>query len=68
MVFISVRGSVDHRAIVRLERLGKLKRFSDLIGNRTRDRPACSIVPQQTTLPRVSVQEGILSVQPISCL
>jgi hypothetical protein len=36
---------------VRLEGLGKLK-CSDLIGNRTRDLPACNIVPQPTTLPR----------------
>jgi hypothetical protein len=37
---------------VRLEGLGKLKKFNDLIGNRTRDLPSCSIVPQATTLPR----------------
>jgi hypothetical protein len=33
---------------VRLEDLGQLKQFNNLIGNRTRDFPACSIVPQQT--------------------
>jgi hypothetical protein len=33
-----------------LEGLGKLKISNDLIGNRTRDLPACSIVPQQTML------------------
>jgi hypothetical protein len=38
-------------AIVRLEGLGKLKK-NYLIGTRTRDLPACSIVPQPTTLPR----------------
>jgi hypothetical protein len=38
--------------ILRLEELGKLKKFNDLIGNRIRDLPACSIVPQPTTLPR----------------
>jgi hypothetical protein len=37
---------------VRLEGLGQLKISNDLIGNRTRDLPACSIVPQQTTLQR----------------
>jgi hypothetical protein len=42
LVLIYVRGWVDSRAIVRL----------DLIGFRTRDLPACSIVPQPTTLPR----------------
>jgi hypothetical protein len=29
-----------------------IKKFDDLIGNRTCDLPACSIVPQPTTLPR----------------
>jgi hypothetical protein len=38
--------------IVRLEGLGQLKKSNDLIGNRTRNLPACSIVPQPTTLPR----------------
>jgi hypothetical protein len=38
---------------MRLERLGQLKKSNDLIGNRTRDLPACSIVPQPATLPRV---------------
>jgi hypothetical protein len=36
---------------VRLEGLGKLKKVH-LIGTRTRDLPACSIVSQPTTLPR----------------
>jgi hypothetical protein len=40
------------RAIVRLEGLGQLKKFSDLIGNRSRDLPACSVLPQPSTLPR----------------
>jgi hypothetical protein len=37
---------------MRLERLYKLKKANELIGNRTRDLPACSIVPQLTTLAR----------------
>jgi hypothetical protein len=40
------------RAIVRLKRLGQLKKSNDIIGNRTRDLPACSTVPQLTTLTR----------------
>jgi hypothetical protein len=36
---------------VRLEGLGQLKEIN-LIGTLTRDLPACSIVPQTTTLPR----------------
>jgi hypothetical protein len=35
---------------VRLEELGKLKKFNDLIGIRSRHLPACNIVPQPTTL------------------
>jgi hypothetical protein len=37
---------------VRLEGLGQLKKFNDLIGDQTRDLPTCSIVPQPTTLLR----------------
>jgi hypothetical protein len=36
---------------VLLEGLGKLKKSIDLIENRTRDLPSCSIVPQPTMLP-----------------
>jgi hypothetical protein len=53
LVVISVRGSVDLRAIVRLEGLCKLKKKSNyLIGNGTHDLLFCNIVPQPTTLPR----------------
>jgi hypothetical protein len=37
---------------VQLEGSGQLKKFSDLIENKTHCFPACSIVPQPTTLPR----------------
>jgi hypothetical protein len=32
-------------------RITSIKKSSDFIGNRTRDLPACTIVPQPTTLP-----------------
>jgi hypothetical protein len=43
--------------LVRLEGIGKLKKkkANDLIGNRTPDLPACSIVPQPATLPRALI-------------
>jgi hypothetical protein len=38
---------------MRLEALAQLKNPNDLFGNRTINLPACSIVPQPTTLPHV---------------
>jgi hypothetical protein len=38
------------QGLLRLEGLGKLKKFNDLIQSQTRDLPSCSIVPQPTTL------------------
>jgi hypothetical protein len=44
---------VNPRAIMRLQGLGKLKEVSSVIKNRTRDLPACGIVPQPAMLPLV---------------
>jgi hypothetical protein len=64
-LLISNRGLVDPRTIVRLEVLGQLKKTNDLIGIRTRDLPACSIVPQPTTLlhtPQGTVNTDFIKV------
>jgi hypothetical protein len=44
---------------VRLEGLGELKSFNNQIGNRTRDLPVTSIVPQLTTLPRAPNDDDV---------
>jgi hypothetical protein len=50
---------------VRLEGLGQLKKSNDLIGDRTLDLPACSIVPQPTTPPRAP--QTNIQVNKIAC-
>jgi hypothetical protein len=61
LVRISVTGWVNPRTTVRMGILGKLKNVNDLIGFRTRDLPACSIMPQPTTLSQ-AIQHRILGL------
>jgi len=51
LVLISVRDWVNPGAIVRAGRIMSMKKSNDTIGNRTRDLPACSAVPQPTAPP-----------------
>jgi len=51
LVLISVTGWVNPRDIARPGRIISMKNSSDTIGNRTRNLPTCSAVPQPTALP-----------------
>jgi hypothetical protein len=52
---------------VRLEGLGQLKNIH-LIGTRTRDLPACSIVPQPTKLPCMGNAMTFLKAGCVNCI
>jgi hypothetical protein len=52
LVLISVRAWVDPQGHIAAWRIRSIEESNDFIGNRTRDLPACSIMPQPTTLPR----------------
>jgi hypothetical protein len=42
------------------KRIRSIETFNDLIGNRTRDLPASSIVPQPNTLPRSPYKQMVV--------
>jgi hypothetical protein len=43
--------------MVRLEGLGKFKKFNNLIGTRTRNLPACSIAPRKYIRVRIETRK-----------
>jgi hypothetical protein len=52
LVLISVRGWVDPEGHSAAGRIRSIEKSNDFIGNRARELPVCSMVPQPTTLPR----------------
>ena len=54
LVLISVKGWVKPLGHTAAGRIMSTKNSNDTVGNRTRDLPACSAVPQPTALPRTA--------------
>jgi hypothetical protein len=52
--YFSASGTHEPQGLVRPEGLGELKEFIHLIETRFCNLPACNIVPQPTTLPRIA--------------
>ena len=62
LVLISVRGWVDPRATAQPRRVMSMKDSNDTTGNRTRELPTCSSVPQPTVPPRTPLQTVSLEI------
>jgi hypothetical protein len=60
LVLISVISLVEPRTIVRPKELRQRKNSIVIMGNQTRDLPACSAVPQPNAPPRVQIITVIL--------
>jgi hypothetical protein len=60
LILISVKRLSRPQGHSAVGRIRSIDKSSDLIGNRTRDLPACSIVPQPTTLPRAPYSKIII--------
>jgi hypothetical protein len=60
IVLISIRGSINFRATVRMEGLGQMKISNYLIGNRTLDFRICSTVPNPTMVPGVTHIKAVI--------
>ena len=61
MVRISVKRLSRSQSHSAAERIMSIKNYIDAIGNRPRDLPACSAVPQPTALPSASTSIECLS-------
>jgi hypothetical protein len=60
---------VDPKSNSAAGRIRSIEKSDDLIGNRTHDFPACSIVPQPTTLPRALPIQWVLKqkIMSVNC-